>query len=100
MKTPEERASEWWAERYEVAERREDLRKALLKHLPKDEEWITYCDYEPEGILYYAMLEFADYKKDFFDLIWRKFPLKTGIRKAGDRLFAKDGYGADWIELL
>ena len=88
-------AAQWWADRFEIKDKREELKEALLKHLP-DGDWKTYNDYDPDGPLLLAVSEVTECRGFMFSGDGL-FPRKTGLHRRGDILVAKEGYGADWI---
>lgn len=93
-----ERAANWWAERFELAEKRDQFKSALLKHLP-DGDWSIYNDYDPQGYLLDAVREVTECRGFMFSgdgLV----PRKTGMIREDDKLIAKEGYGAPWEEVL
>ena len=93
--TINEIAAKWWADRFGIEDKREELKAALLKHLP-DGDWQTYNDYDPDGPLLLAVREVTECRGFMFSGDGM-FPLKTGLRRRGDELRAKEGYRADWI---
>lgn len=96
--TTNERAANWWAERFGLEDKREQFRAALLKHLP-DGDWTTYNDYDPNELLINAVREVTECRGCLFSgdgLL----PRKTGLSRVGNKLFAKEGYGAVWVEVV
>lgn len=93
-----EKAAQWWSERFGLADKRDQLKAALIKHLP-DGDWDTYNDYDPEGPLLTAVREVTECRGCMFSGDGL-FPRKTGLRREGDKLFGKEGYGAPDVEVL
>jgi len=93
-----EKAANWWAERFGIANKREQFKAALLKHLP-DCDWSIYNDYDPESHLLDAVREVTECRGCMFSgdgLL----PRKTGMFREGEKLMAKEGYGAPYLEVL
>ena len=91
-------AAAWWSDRFEITDKREELREALKLHLP-DGDWVAYNDYDPQGPLLDAVREIVDcsgmgHSGDGL------FPRKTGLMREGDELFAKEGYGRPGFILI
>ena len=97
MPTVNEKAARWWVERFGIAEKREQFRAALLRHLP-DADWQTYNDYDPQGLLLAAVREVVECAGVMFSGRGL-FPDKTGLARVNGRLYAKDGYGAPSVEV-
>lgn len=93
-----EKAANWWSERFGLTDKREQFKSALLKRLP-DGDWTTYNDYDPEGLLFDAVSEVTECRGFMFSGDGL-FPRKTGIYRQGNKLMAKEGYGAPWEEVL
>lgn len=94
-RTLNEVAADWWAKRF--GGDKDALRAALLKHLP-DSDWQTYNDYDPEGPLLDALRDVQECRGFMFSGDGL-FPRKTGLRREGKYLYAKEGYGASWQEV-
>ena len=93
--TINEAAAAWWAERFQIADQREAFRVALLAELT-DDDWQTYSDYDPnQGPLLNAVRAVTPCK-GFFCSSEGLLPTKTGLRRDGSRLYAKEGYGQPW----
>jgi hypothetical protein len=90
-----EEAADWWAERFQKPELREQFKAELLQRLP-EEDWFTYSDYDPSpGILLeavQAVVKCCGWGFSSSGLL----PYKTGMRRVGNRLEVKEGYGAGW----
>ncbi len=95
--TLNERAADWLCERFGVPEQKALLKTALLKHLP-DDDWAAYNDYDPQGLLLVAVREFRECAGFMFSGAGL-FPEKTGIYRRVGKLYTKEGYGANYIEL-
>ena len=93
-----EKAANWWAERFGLADKREELKAALIKHLP-DGDWDIYNDYDPQGPLLAAVREVVECRGYMFSGDGL-FPRKTGLRCTDGKLYGKDGYGALDVEVL
>lgn len=95
--TINEQAANWWCDRLRMQDKRDELKAALLKHLP-DGDWFTYNDYDPEGILLTAVREVVECRGFFFsgDGLFQR---KIGLQRRGNVLSAKEGYGANWVAI-
>jgi hypothetical protein len=93
-----EQAAEWWCQRLKLKGKKQVFKDAMLKYLP-DEDYTTYNDYHPEGILLLAVREIIDNKGGIVSTRGL-FPNKTGLKRCRDKLLVKEGYGANWIPLV
>ena len=95
-----EKAAQWWAARLQIEEKREQFKGALLKILEESPDWYNlYVDYDPEEELLDAVCAAGIECKGFMFSAEGIFPAKTGLRKRGDKLMAKEGYGALYVEI-
>lgn len=92
-----EEAAAWWAERFEIEALREQLKAALIKHLPQS-DWLTYNDYDPNDLLLAAVREVTVCTGSGNSGVGL-FPCKTGLKREGARLWAKEGREASWEEV-
>lgn len=92
-----EMAANWWAERFALEDMKEELKAALLKHLPQG-DWITYNDYDPNDLLLAAVREVTECEGSMFSGDGL-FPRKTRLKREGDQLWAIEGPGASWEEV-
>lgn len=89
-----ETAANWWADRFEVIGQKKQFKAALLKHLPEG-DWETYNDYDPNALLLAAVREVTECRGSMYSGDGL-FPRKTGLKREGNRLLAKEGSGASW----
>jgi hypothetical protein len=90
-----ETAARWWSDRFGIADKRDALKAALMKHLP-DGDWETYNDYDPSGLLLAAVREVTECRGCMFSGDGL-FPCKTGLSRRNDVLRSKEGYAANWV---
>ena len=93
--TLNEAAAQWWANRFGLTEKRMEFKMALLKLLPTHDDWMTYNEYDPEGILLDATRTVTPCLGFLFSGDGL-FPRKTGLQRRGNVLLAKEGYGSEW----
>jgi hypothetical protein len=90
-------AAKWWSDRFQIAEKREQFREALVAVLP-DGDWVLQCDYDPKDLLLEAVQSVVECKGSFFSAD-ELLPQKTVMRRDGDRLTAREGRGREWIDV-
>jgi hypothetical protein len=91
------KAAAWWAKDFLLADKREPFKEALLRLLPHD-DWYLDNDYSPTGTLSAAVEEVQPEPWQHPD--WMSlFSRKTSMKREGDKLLLKPGYGAHWEPL-
>ena len=91
------KAAKWWANRFQIEDKRDEFEAALLRRLPR-RRWETYCDYDPWGILLDAVRDVTECA-GFCNSSRGILPRKTGLRRVDNKLLSKEGCGAEWIEV-
>jgi hypothetical protein len=93
-----ERAAQWWADHLFIKAKQESLKSELLKLLP-DADYLLYNDYDPQDLLLIAVRA-AGINCDGYMFSGRDlFPNKIGLKREGENLFEKLGYGYNWTKI-
>jgi len=90
-----DKAANWWAERFEVDELRDQFRQALLKRIPDTDRWALTSDYDPQGVLLDAVRDVVECR-GYLCSSDGILPYKTTLLLDDGRLIGKQGYGAPW----
>lgn len=87
-------AAKWWAEHLigRTNDEREAFRIALLDLLPED-DWVIRCDYDPDATLKVAIDASGIELSPILFTAKGVLPTKTIMRRSGDSLLVKCGYG-------
>ena len=91
-------AANWWAERWKKVESREQFRTALFNLLP-DKDYYLHSDYDPQDLLLEAVQVVEPSCRGVMFSSSGLLPNKTCLKRKGNKLIAKQGYGAEWIEV-
>lgn len=89
--------AQWWADRLEIQDKREDFKNALLPKIHDDME--LWVDYDPEGPLLHALHEAEIECQGVFFSANHILPRKTGMMIYDGLVEVKEGYGGDFITL-
>jgi hypothetical protein len=94
-------AAQWWAGQLMIADKRWHFANALQRRLDHiDGDWTLYVDYDPDDTLLDVLRAVGIECRGCFFSADGIFPFtKTGMKREGQQLFLKRGYGAGWDAL-
>lgn len=95
------KVANWLASKSQITEKRNALEDELTRLLDNNEKehYLIYVDYDPRGLFQEAIQNIGVKCDGFLFSHKGLFPAKTGIKRKGNVIAVKEGYGVSWREL-